>query len=72
MLRKNIAVLVIVIAAMFSMGGSPLVGLHFAGNQSRNAVTKNSMSESTSLLIFGSGLWALAMLRRQRRPNPGV
>lgn len=71
MLRKRLAVLVI-IAAAFSVGGSPLAGLNLVRDEARHMVASSSMSESTSLLLFGSGLWALALLRRQRRPNPGV
>ena len=72
MLRKKIAVLVIVIAAAFSVGGSPLAGLNLVREEARNVASSSSMSESTSLLLFGSGLWAFALLRRQRRQAPGV
>jgi hypothetical protein len=54
------------------VGGSPIAGLNLVKDEARDVVTSSSMSESTSLLLFGSGLWALAMLRRNRRPHPGV
>lgn len=72
MLRKKFAVVVIVVAAAFSVGGSPVTGLNLVKDEAREVVTSSSMSESTSLLLFGSGLWVLAMLRRQRREHPGV
>jgi hypothetical protein len=70
MLRKKLAVLTIVVAAAFSVGGSPLAGFNLVKDEAREVVASSSMSESTSLLLFGSGLWALAMLRRNRRQNP--
>jgi hypothetical protein len=72
MLRKKFAVLAIIFAATFSIGGSPVTGFNLAKEEAGVIVASSSMSESTSLLIFGSGLWALAMLRRQRREPSGV
>jgi hypothetical protein len=72
MLRKKLAAMAIVVSATFLVGGSPIAGLNLVKDEARDVVTSSSMSESTSLLLFGSGLWALAMLRRNRRPHPGV
>lgn len=72
MLRKNIAVLIIIVGAALSVGGSPFSRVNPGRNDGREIATKTSMSESTSLLLFGSGLWALAAIRRQRRPTPGI
>jgi hypothetical protein len=70
--KKFAAILVILIAAL-SIGGAPIAGLSLVGDEARAVVGSSSaMSESTSLLLFGCGLWAVALLRRSRRENPGV
>ena len=73
MLRKNLAVLVISLRCRllrWMVRRSPAESC--ARTRLADVVSSSSMSESTSLLLFGSGLWALAMLRRQRRQAPSV
>jgi hypothetical protein len=72
MLRKKIAVAATIVAATISLGGAPVVGLGLMQDETRGLPTTVSVSESASLFLFGSGLWALAMLRRQRRPSPSA
>jgi hypothetical protein len=72
MVAKKFAVVLVIVAAAFSVGGSPLTGLALVRDEARSAVVSSSMSESTSLLLFGSGLWALAMFRRSKRQTPSA
>jgi hypothetical protein len=72
MLRKNFVVLVITVAAAVCVGGSPLAGVNLARDNDRDAVSSSSLSEPTSLLLFGAGLWVLARIRRQRSQHPVV
>jgi hypothetical protein len=72
MFAKKLAVIVVILAAAFSVGGSPITGLSPVRDEARGVVVSSSMSEPTSLLLFGSSLWALAMFRRNRRQNSSV
>jgi hypothetical protein len=72
MFAKKLAAVLVIVAAAISVGGSPLAGLALARDEARGVVMNNSISESTSLLLFGSGLWGLALLRRVRRVEPSA
>jgi hypothetical protein len=72
MFAKKFAVVLVILAAAFSVGGSPITGLALVRDEARSVAVSNSVSESTSLLLFGSGLWALAMFRRARSQNPSA
>ena len=72
MFAKKFAAVLVIVAAAISVGGSPLPGLSLVRDEARSVVVSSSMSESTSLLLFGSGLWALALLRRVRRVDPSA
>jgi hypothetical protein len=72
MLSKKFAAILVILVAALSIGGAPIAGLSLVGDEARAVVGSSSMSESTSLLLFGCGLWAVALLRRSRRENPGV
>ena len=65
MIRHNAARTVAIAAAFLMIVAGSAIDLGAIPTEARVAISTGSLSESAVLLLFGSSLWAVAMLRRQ-------